>query len=66
VDDSGVIHWARSAHASSWRGQDVATGPEIYIPPFLIPSDEIAALKTEIAALKAEIESLKKQLAERK
>jgi hypothetical protein len=66
VDDSGVIHWARSAHASSWRGQEPAVGPEIYIPPVLIPSDEIAALKAEVAALKAEIERLKQQLANKK
>jgi hypothetical protein len=66
VDEAGTVHWARSAHASSWRGQEPAAGPIIFIPPVTSPEEEIAALKAEIAALKAEIESLKKQLAEKK
>jgi hypothetical protein len=66
VDVAGVIHWARSAHASSWRGQEPAVGPETYMPPFISPEPEIAALQAEIAALKAEIERLKKQLTEKK
>jgi hypothetical protein len=67
VDDAGVIHWARAAQASSWRGQEpVAASPEIWLPPLVPPWGKIEALEAEIAALKAEIERLKKELAQKK